>query len=77
MNEVTLLAIVLVVLTGVPFLIISESDEEQIKGQSEPNMMSLNSSGTTVDGNDTQVLSNDSTSGEQMEIQICDESHPC
>lgn len=77
MNEVTLVAIVLVVLTGVPFLIISESDEEQIKGQGEPNTMSLNSSGANVDGNDTQVLSNDSTSGEQMEIQICDESHPC
>jgi hypothetical protein len=77
MNEITLVAIVLVVLTGVPFLIISESDEEQIKGQGEPNMMSLNSSGANVDGNDTQVLSNDSTSGEQMKIQICDESHPC
>lgn len=76
MNEVTLVAIVLVVLTGVPFLIISESDEEQIKGQGEPDM-SLNSSSANVDGNDTQVLSNDSTSGEQMEIQICDESHPC
>ena len=73
----SIVTIVLVFLVGASFLGFTAYEQKQIKAQGEPNILSLNSNNTNVDENDTVVLSNDSISEEQMEIQICDETHPC
>lgn len=67
----------LLFLVGAPFLILAEHEQIEIGAQDEPSFVALNSSSTSIDENDTDVLSNDSMSEEKMQIQICDASHPC
>ena len=67
----------LLFLTGAPFLILVGHEQTEIRAQIEPDFVSLNSSSTHIDENDTGVLSNDSLSEDKMQIQICDTSHPC
>jgi hypothetical protein len=67
----------LLFLTGAHFLILVEHEQTEIRAQIEPDFVSLNSSSTHIDENDTGVLSNDSLSEDKMQIQICDASHPC
>jgi hypothetical protein len=67
----------LLFLVGAPFLILAEYGQVEIRALVEPSFISLNSSSTNNDENDTDVLSNDSLSDEKMQIQICDASHPC
>lgn len=71
------LVINLVFLIGVPFLFLAEYEQNEIRAQDEPSFIALNSSSPHIDENDTDVLSNDNKSGDKMEIQICDASHPC
>lgn len=67
----------LLFLTGAPFLVLVEHEQTEIRAQNEPDFVSLNSSSTHIDENDTGVLSNDSLPEDKMQIQICDASHPC
>lgn len=67
----------LLFLIGAPFLIFVEDEQIEIRAQIEPDFVALNSSSTHIDENNTGVLSNDSLPEDKMQIQICDESHPC
>ena len=67
----------LLFLTGATFLILVEHEQTEIRAQIEPDFISLNSSSTHIDANNTGVLNNDSLSEDKMQIQICDTSHPC
>jgi hypothetical protein len=67
----------LLFLVGAPLLISAEYQQIEILAQDEPSSVALNSSSANIDENDTDVSSNDTLSEEKMQIQICDESHPC
>jgi hypothetical protein len=66
----------LLFILGALFIFLAEHGQVQIMAQGELNLVSLNSSSTSVGENNTDVLSNDSLE-EKMQIQICDASHPC
>jgi hypothetical protein len=71
------LVINLVFLIGAPFLILAEYEQNEIRAQNEPSFIALISSSPNIGENNTDVLGNDNKSGDKMEIQICDASHPC
>jgi hypothetical protein len=53
------------------------SEQNQIKAQNQPEFLSLNSNNMTAGKNGTDIGTNDNTSEDKMQIQICDASHPC
>ena len=67
----------LLFLVGAPSLIFGENQQTEIRAQDEPSFLVLDSSSTNGHENDTGVASNNNTSEEKMQIQICDSTHPC
>lgn len=64
-------------LFGAPFLILAAHEPIEIIAEGELNYVALNSSNPSIDENNTGAMNNNSQVEEKMQIQICDESHPC
>jgi hypothetical protein len=73
----SIVAISLVFFIGTSLLELGEDEQIQIKAQDQPEFLSLSSNNMTAGKNGTEIGTNDNTSEDKMQIQICDESHPC